>query len=98
MTDTKRNQLSRRSLLKIGAAALTGAVMLPILGMQHASAATKASKQAMQYQDHPKDGKKCVNCTQFVPGKSKDAMGTCKVVEGEISPEGWCIAFAPKSS
>ncbi len=98
MTDTKRDQLSRRGLLKIGAAAVAGAVMLPILGMKSASAATKASKKAMQYQDKPKDGKKCENCTQYIPADSKGAQGKCKVVEGDISPEGWCIAFAPKSS
>lgn len=94
----KPEQLSRRAMLKVGVAALTGAVMLPILGMNSASAASKASQAAMQYQDKPKDGKKCMNCTQFIPGSKPDAMGSCKVVEGEISPDGWCIAFAPKSS
>lgn len=98
MTDKKRDQLSRRAMLKVGVAAFTGAVMLPIIGMSSASAGTKASKKAMQYQDSPKDGKKCINCTQYIPGPKPDAKGTCKVVEGEISPDGWCIAFAPKSS
>lgn len=97
MKDSQPKQYSRRSMLKVGAAAFTGAVMLPILGMQTAAAA-KATKEAMKYQDTPKDGQKCVDCTQWIPGKSPDAMGECKVVEGEISPEGWCIAFAPKSS
>ena len=98
MTDNKPDQLSRRALLKAGVAAFTGAVMFPILAMQTASAASKASKESMKYQDQPKDGQKCIDCTQYIPGPAPDAMGECKVVEGEISPEGWCIAFAPKSS
>lgn len=97
----KKNEpglLSRRGMLKIGAAAFGSALLLPILGTQMASAAAKASKEAMKYQDTPKNGQKCSGCTQWVPGPKPDAKGKCKVVEGEISPEGWCIAFAPKSS
>ena len=47
----------------------------------------------MKYQDQPNNGQRCDACLQFVPG----ANGTCKVVEGPISPGGWCIAFAKKS-
>ena len=98
MATSRRDQLSRRALLKAGLAVFAGAVMLPILGARTASAAGKASQESMKYQDQPKDGQKCIDCTQYVAGPKPDAMGQCKVVEGEISPEGWCIAFAPKSS
>ena len=31
----------------------------------------------------------CGNCLNFVAGSN-----TCKVVEGQVSPEGWCIFWA----
>ena len=65
--------------------------------MQSVFAQAKASKQAMQYQDQPKNGQKCDSCVQFVPGTKPGANGTCKVVDGPISPDGWCIAYVKKS-
>jgi hypothetical protein len=32
-----------------------------------------------------------------MPGKTAHALGTCKIVDGEISPHGHCIAFTPRS-
>jgi len=61
-----------------------------------ALAQAKATKAAMKYQDKPNGGNECDKCVQYVPGKSAKAPGTCKVVEGSISPKGWCMAFAPK--
>ena len=61
-----------------------------------ARAQTKASKQAMQYQDKPKDGQTCDTCMQWVPGANAGAPGTCKVVEGPVSPKGWCVAYVKK--
>jgi hypothetical protein len=60
-------------------------------------AQAKASKQSMQYQDQPKNGQKCETCMQFVPGSKPDANGTCKVVDGPISPNGWCVAYVKKA-
>jgi High potential iron-sulfur protein len=57
----------------------------------------KASKQAMHYQDQPKDGQKCATCVQFIPGEKPGANGECQVVEGPISPDGWCIEYIKKS-
>jgi hypothetical protein len=67
---------SRREALKLGVAALAGACVA-----SRAAAQAKASKQAMQYQDQPKN----------------DAQGQCKVVDGPISPKGYCVAFVKKS-
>jgi len=53
-----------------------------------AQAQQKMSKQEADYQDSPKDIRMCATCTLFEPPKS------CKVVEGDISPKGWCKAFA----
>ncbi len=53
-----------------------------------ANAREKMSKQEAEYQDRPKDIRMCATCTLFEPPKS------CKVVEGDVSPSGWCKAFA----
>jgi hypothetical protein len=37
--------------------------------------------------DSPKDIPMCATCTLFEPPK-------CKVVEDDVSPSGWCKAFA----
>ena len=50
----------------------------------------------MQYQKQPKNGQKCEACLQFVPGGGAGANGTCKVVKGPISPNGWCVAYVKK--
>ena len=65
--------------------------------VRSAGAQAKASKQAMKYQDQPNNGQRCDGCLQFVPGAKPGAKGTCKVVEGDISPQGWCMAYVKKS-
>jgi len=51
-------------------------------------AQAKMSKREAEYQDRPKDIRMCATCTLFEPPMS------CKIVEGDISPNGWCKAFA----
>lgn len=91
MDDKRRRNVSRRDLLK-GVAVLAGAAAL-----RPAQAQGKASKAAMQYQEHPKGEAQCSNCQQWIPGKTPTAMGSCKVVAGEINPHGWCIAYVKKT-
>ncbi len=86
-------RISRRTLLK-GAVGVTGAALMSVLT---ARAQGKATKAAMQYQDKPKDGQKCSDCRFFIPGTSSTANGSCQVVEGSISPQGWCTAYSKKS-
>ncbi|HET9030071.1 MAG TPA: high-potential iron-sulfur protein [Candidatus Aquilonibacter sp.] len=80
--------------------ALTNLVVLPALaGLIAASTGTaqaKGSKSQFKYQDKPNGKQKCSGCSLFLPGKTATANGACKVVEGSISPNGWCTAFAPK--
>lgn len=82
---------------------MQGVVVLPALaavvvaGTGQADAAAKGSQAQYKYQTKPKDGKKCSTCTFFIPGKSATANGSCKIVEGTISPNGWCIAYSAKS-
>jgi hypothetical protein len=48
----------------------------------------KMSKEGAQYQEEPLGEQKCANCTNFIADSK-----TCKVVEGEVSPKGWCILW-----
>jgi hypothetical protein len=47
----------------------------------------KLSQAAAQYQGMPRGGLSCVGCTFFRRPRS------CQVVEGDISPNGWCRLF-----
>ena len=95
MNNDRNRRITRRTVLK--SAALLAAVVAAPAGIAEALAQTKASKAAMQYRDTPNGKQQCDNCIQFVPGKSPTAMGTCKIVEGDINPKGWCVAYAPKA-
>ena len=90
-------KLSRRLFVK-SAVMLVGGAALEGVRPSPATAQTKLSKAAVKYQTKPNGEKECDDCIQFVPGASADAMGTCKVVEGEISPHGYCIAFVAKKA
>jgi hypothetical protein len=68
-----------------------GLVASALAGTTTATAQQKLPKALVQYQDTPKGSQKCLVCLHFQP---PDA---CAIVEGPISPEGWCAAFAPKS-
>lgn len=97
MDNLKDKKISRRSLLK-GAALLASIAVVPAaVGTKEAFAAAKVSKAAMHYQDHPNGAMDCSKCIQFIPGKNPKADGECKVVEGAISPKGYCLAFSPKA-
>ena len=84
------------------AAFVRAAVILPalagVLGTVAAAQAPKGPKSQFKYQDTPKDGKQCSTCTFFIAGKTPTANGTCKIVQGDISPKGYCIAWSAKSS
>jgi hypothetical protein len=80
--------LSRRSLLRraVGAA---GAATTLYLTPDRAIGAPKLSQRVVAYQDHPEGDRRCENCAQFQP------PDTCKVVEGTVSPQGYCRFFTP---
>lgn len=83
-------------------AALTHLMVLPALaGALFAGttiAARADSRVDLKYQSTPKNGQKCSACVLFVPGKTAKDDGTCKIITGDISPNGWCTAFAQKPS
>jgi hypothetical protein len=51
-------------------------------------ASDKMTRQQAEYQDTPSGLYSCATCTLFEPPKS------CKVVDGDVSRDGWCKAFA----
>jgi hypothetical protein len=76
-------ETSRRLLLQ-GAAVLVG--IIPFMG--GAVAAGKMSQGAVAYQGSPKGSQSCANCKLF---EKPDA---CKLVDGKVSPNGWCRIWA----
>ena len=87
---------SRRSLVK-RIALLAGTASIPgLIASVPAHAQAKVSQANAKYQSTPNGDKKCSNCLQFVPGKSANENGTCKIVEGTISPNGYCVLWVAK--
>ncbi|MBS0558521.1 MAG: high-potential iron-sulfur protein [Proteobacteria bacterium] len=75
-------------MLQAGLAIVAGAA---IADQAMAQDAQKIDKKLVMYQEQPKDGQHCAICAQFMPPNA------CKIVAGEINPNGWCAAFAPKA-
>ena len=99
------SNISRRSLFKEMAVFSAAAVILPIVASSAAEA--KASKPSVHYRDYPKGMQMC---HKFYVGGRRGGMGgmcmggsmmgmmgagACQVVEGRISPMGWCDLYAP---
>jgi hypothetical protein len=83
-----RNGSSRRDMLRTGmmiAAGVTGVAVA-----SSARADEKIAQELVQYQNEPKDGQKCNMCAQWVDPNA------CKIVAGNINPNGYCVAYAPK--
>lgn len=78
---------SRRKMLKIGGLSLA---MIPVVAM---AAKNDAMRSSMKYKDSPEGDKSCATCVQFV------APNGCKIFPGdtEISPKGYCVAYAKKA-
>jgi hypothetical protein len=83
---------------------VANAIVLPALAgllvAQTTTAQAKGSQAQFKYQTSPKNGQKCSQCTFFIPSTKTDpkAPGSCKIVAGSISPNGWCTAFSAKKS
>lgn len=97
----KEEILSRRAVLR-GVLAVGCSLLLPASFSVNAAPATgadsaapaakKATKASVRYQTNPKGKQKCSVCANFI-AESK----TCKVVEGQINPKGWCAMWMKKA-
>ena len=88
----RRGQASRRGLLR-GAVLATGGVVLAAVAVGvagEAVAATKMSQKAAGYRNKPLGRSQCDGCALWQP------PAACKMVEGAISPTGWCNLFNAK--
>ena len=86
---TTEQNFTRRTLLR-AATVVAGAAA--IVASATAPAEAKMSQAAASYQDKPKNGQSCSSCSLFKPPNS------CTLVDGTISPDGWCRFYSKKSS
>ena len=79
--------LSRRVILlrSAGCAAGAAASLLPLR-----QAKAKMKQSSVEYQDTPKGDQQCSNCSLF-----QEPDG-CTIVDGSISPAGWCKFWVKK--
>ena len=90
--DVQDVSVSRRLGLIRGARLLFGATVVVLVARPSTANAAKADKRDFLYQDRPKDGKSCSTCRLYSAAAGK---GRCAVVDGEISANGWCMAYSP---
>ncbi len=84
--DVSRRNLLRSATMMAGAAAAFAATIAAT-----PAEADKMSQKGAQYQDTPKTGQQCDGCALF------KAPASCTIVDGTISPNGWCRFFSKKS-
>jgi hypothetical protein len=83
------HSLSRRRLLRDGALVVGGATLIGGT-MIALPASAKMAQKGVSYQETPKGAARCDNCKFWQP------TAACKVVDGVISPSGWCTLYAAK--
>ena len=76
---------SRRRVIRAIVTAVPAAVLIRT---SRTEASEKMTRQQAEYRDTPDGIYSCGMCTLF------EKPNACKVVEGEISTDGWCKAFA----
>lgn len=79
--------ISRRIVLH-GPAAL----LMALWPTTWVSAQANITKTDAKYREHPNGQQRCEICLQFRP------PGSCQLVQGEISPQGWCQFFAAREN
>jgi len=88
LSQSEQLSVSRRRLLQGAAMTVAGAAaVMAAIGPAEAKMAQKAAA----YQDTAKDGQSCASCTLF------KAPSSCTLVDGTISPDGWCRFYSKKS-
>jgi hypothetical protein len=87
MIKLESNILSRRQMLRSAAMTAGGVAVLFAAG---SPAEAKMSFQASGYQATPKGDQNCAGCSLF------KSPSSCILVDGNISPNGWCRFYRKK--
>jgi len=75
--------LPRRRIIKLAASGIGLATVQP----RDAGAQQKVAKLDARYREHPNGTQHCALCQYYI------APVACKLVRGEVSPNGWCSFF-----
>jgi High potential iron-sulfur protein len=88
---TEPKDRSRRVFLQRVTTYTVGAAIIEGLAPNFAAAQAKVAQNTVAYQDKPKGAQRCDACALF------QAPHSCKVVDGDVSPQGWCSLFSAKA-
>ncbi len=88
---TERKDLSRRVFFRRVTAYAVGAAIIQGISANPAAAQGKVAQTSVAYQDKPKGAQRCDGCSLFQPPNA------CKVVDGNVSAQGWCSLFTAKT-
>jgi hypothetical protein len=91
-----RPPATRRAWLAGAGLTLLAAPLAAAVAPSRALAAAKTPKAAVNYQYQPRGDQHCGACASFVPGPDPQGPGTCRIVDGPIPQNGWCVLFARK--
>ena len=105
----RETRVTRRRVLGVLAVAPLAATALAACSKKDApdscqdttglSDADKGTRTTLQYTDRaPSSDKQCHVCSFYQPAPEPTKCGGCTLVKGPIHPNGYCTAFAPKSS
>jgi hypothetical protein len=86
----------RRQCLALARIILIGSGVAGLVTQPSVRANAKADKRDFFYQEKPKDGKSCESCRMF--SLATGGTGMCAIVDGNVSPKGWCLAYSPRAS
>jgi hypothetical protein len=82
-----KTAISRRKVIGAACLLMSSAIASP----KAARAAAKVPQGQAGYRTRPNGAARCQQCVQFLPPAG------CGIVDGAISPSGWCNFFAPRS-
>jgi hypothetical protein len=75
--------------MSVSGAALLAGVLESNAQQKPKATLKKRSKEAVGYRDEPYEGRTCAKCVLY------SGNGECVLVEGEVSPNGWCLQWTP---
>jgi hypothetical protein len=96
---SRRGESTRRDFLLGGIIAVAAGALQPTRSLAQARATDapqkpqprKHRREEVKYQDEPYLGRSCARCIFY------EGHGVCTIVEGTVSPNGWCTQWAPNT-